>query len=338
MQVSAGSSRTSSGTVGDRVAAEITAVQFGPDRPVRSLWTNARRRFMRERLSVVGLVITGVFIALGLVGPLIAPYDYLAQDLSHTASPPSALHLLGTDNVGRDMLSRILWGYQTALAVTTIVTLAALSIGTLIGGLSGYLGARVDYVLGWVTNLVMTIPSLLLAVLVDYAVRQPMGNLFESIYRQTRWGFFSTGVYSDYVVVFASLSLVFWPHYARLIRGQVLSIRERDYVVSARAIGVSVGRLMTHYLIPNAIGPVLVVAALGAADIIVLEASLSYLGVGIQPPGASWGTMIHENLAQWSYRAHLVVIPAIVLGVTALGIAFLGNGLADALDPRRGRS
>jgi peptide/nickel transport system permease protein len=316
----------------------LTPFAFDSQVEARSVWGDALRRFLRERLSVVGLIITALSVVLGIVGPFISPYDYLAQDMSRISAPPSTLHLLGTDNVGRDMVSRVLWGYQTALAATLIVTFLALLIGIIIGGFSGYLGGYVDQALTWLTNLVMTIPALLLAVLVDYTVRQPLGDLTETLYQTTGWDMFSTGVYSDYVVVFASLSAVIWPHFARLVRGQILSIRERDYVLAAQATGVTVGRLMTRYLIPNAIGPVVVVAAIGAADIIVLEASLSYLGVGIHPPGASWGSMIQENLAQWSYRPHLVIVPAVVLGITALGIAFLGNGLADALEPRRSSS
>ena len=319
-----------------RIGIPLPAVLTVPSpAQTRSVWGDAWRRFLGERLSVLGLVIAGSFVLLGLLGPLLAPYDYLAQDLGHTGGPPSSLHWLGTDNVGRDMLSRILWGYQTALAATAIVAALAVSLGIIIGGFSGYFGGLLDQVLSWVTSLVMTIPSLLLAVLVDYVVKQPTENLTEWIYRRTHWAAFSSGAYSDYIIVFASLSLVFWPHFARLIRGQVLAIRERDYFLAARATGVPLRYLMTRYIIPNAVGPVLVVVAIAAADIIVLEASLSYLGVGIQPPGASWGSMIQENLGQWSYRPHLVVVPAAVLGLNALGIAFLGNGLADALEPRR---
>jgi peptide/nickel transport system permease protein len=322
-----------------RVELPVAIEPFDPDRlEGGSVWGNAWRRFLGERLSVVGLGVAGLFVVLGLIGPFVAPYDYLAQDLAHTSAPPSALHLLGTDNVGRDMLSRILWGYQTALAATVSVTVLAVGLAILIGGVSGYFGGRIDGVLSWVTGLVMTIPSLLLAVLVDYAVKQPTERLTEWVYQRTHWEAFSTGVYSDYIVVFASLSLVFWPHFARLIRGQVLAIRERDYFQAARALGVPFPSLLLRHIIPNAVGPLIVVVAITAADIIVLEASLSYLGVGIQPPGASWGSMIQENLGQWSYRPHLVIVPAVVLGLNALGIAFLGNGLADALEPRRTNS
>jgi ABC-type dipeptide/oligopeptide/nickel transport system permease subunit len=314
----------------------VAPVQVLPVTPprARSLLGDAVRRFRRDRLAVTGLVVAVIFVILGIVGPLIAPYDYLAQDLNSPAIAPTAAHWLGTDNLGRDMLSRILWGFQTALAATVVVTGLSVGIGILMGGVAGEIGGAVDQTLTWMTNLVMTIPVLLLAVLVDYTVREPLGNLTEQLYQTTHWNAFSTGIYSDYIVLFASLSLVFWPHFARLIRGQVLSIRESDYVVAARAIGVPLRVLLTRYLVPNALGPILVVAALDAADIIVLEASLSYLGVGIHPPGASWGSMIQENLSLWSFRPHLVIIPAVVLGVTALGIAFVGNGLADALDPR----
>jgi peptide/nickel transport system permease protein len=303
----------------------------------RGIWREAFRRFMRVRLSVVGLGITAVFVFCGIFGPLIAPHDYLSQDLGRVAQSPSWDYLLGTDNVGRDVLSRILWGARTAVSVTVVVTGLCLVLGTVIGGVAGYVGGNVDLFLTWLTDLVMTVPALLLAVLVNYTVQQPLNDLTEALYQRTGWEMFSTGIYSGYLVVLACLAFVFWPHYARLIRGQVLLIREQDYVLAARALGVSGRRMMLHYLVPNALGPVLVVAALGAADIIVLEASLSYLGVGIQPPGASWGSMISSNLDQWGSRPLLVIVPAVVLGFTALGIAFLGNGLSDALDPRRGR-
>jgi peptide/nickel transport system permease protein len=302
----------------------------------RGIWHEAFRRFMRVRLSVLGLVLTGLFVFFGVFGPFLAPHDYLSQDLSRVAQAPSWDYPFGTDNVGRDLLSRMLWGARTAVSVTVVVITLCLILGAVIGGVAGYLGGYVDMFLTWVTDLVMTVPALLLAVLVNYTVKQPLSDLTEALYQRTGWEMFSTGIYSGYLVVLASLAFVFWPHYARLIRGQVLLIREQDYVLAARALGVSDRRLMLHYLIPNALGPVLVVAALGAADIIVLEASLSYLGVGIQPPGASWGSMISSNLDQWGSRAHLVIVPAAVLGLAALGIAFLGNGLSDALDPRRG--
>ncbi len=304
----------------------------------RGIWQEASRRFMLERLSVVGLCITVLFVLMGILGPVLAPHDYLSQDLSRVGQTPSWDYLLGTDDVGRDVLSRILWGARTAVGVTVVVTALCLALGVLIGATAGYMGGYTDMLLTWLTDLVMTVPALLLAVLVDYTVKQPLSDVTEMLYRKTAWEMFSSGIYSGYLVVFASLAFVFWPHYARLIRGQVLLIREQDYVLAARAVGVSAGRLMTRYLIPNAIGPVLVVAALGASDIIVLEASLSYLGVGIQPPGASWGSMISNSLDQWANRPHLVVVPAVVLGLAALGIAFLGNGLADALDPRRSRA
>ncbi len=303
----------------------------------RGVWSDALRRFRQDRLAVAGLVVSSLFVLLGVIGPLIAPWDYLSQDLSSSAALPSAVHWLGTDNLGRDTLSRTLWGFQTALAATVVVTGLSVVLGIAIGGFSAEIGGRTDRFLTWLTGLVMTIPVLLLAVLVDFSIRDPMGQLTDWLYRHTGWSVFSTGIYSDYLILFASLSLVFWPHFARLIRGQVLSISETDYVLAARSIGVPMSVLMLRYLVPNALGPIIVVAALDAADIIVLEASLSYLGVGIHPPGASWGSMIQENLALWSFRPHLVIIPAIVLGVTALGIALLGNGLAESLDPRRSR-
>ena len=305
------------------------------DLRTRSLWQDSVRRFLADRLALIGLVLTTLFLLTGIVGPFLTPYDYLAQDLDRTAELPTWEHPLGTDSLGRDMVSRLLYGARTAVVVAAVVTILSLAAGVLLGAVAGYLGGLVDTVFLWITDIVMNIPALLLAILIDYSARQPISQWMEEIYQRTHWPIFSNSIYGSYIVVFLSLALIFWPHYARLIRGQVLSLREREYVMAARAVGVPMRRILIAHLVPNAIGPVIVAAALGACDNIVLESSLSFLGVGIQPPGASWGSMISSNLQRWIYRPHLVIVPAIVLAVSALGLAFLGNGLNDALDPRR---
>jgi peptide/nickel transport system permease protein len=315
-------------------------IQLAPSKPIKSRgpWGDAFRRFMKARLSVLGLVITIFFILLGIFGPLLAPYDYMSQDLANSGQPPSREHVLGTDIAGRDQLSRILWGAQTALLAVAVSTVISMTLGIIIGGTSAYFGGYVDIFLTWIVNVVMTIPGLLLAVLVDWAVRKPASDFTETLYQMTHWKVFASSTYSNYLVVFAALAFISWPSFSQLIRGQVLSISQQDYVLSARAVGVRTTRMMTHYLVPNSLGPLLVAVTLSAGSIIVTEAGLSYLGVGIKPPGASWGGMISANLQYWSYRPYLVFEPAAILALMAVGLGFLGNGLSDALDPRRSKT
>lgn len=312
-----------------------TAIELNSQIKPRSLWGDAVRRFLADRLAVAGLILTTLFIFMGIFGPIIAPYDHLTQDLDRASELPSHDHLLGTDHLGRDMLSRILYGARTAVTVALVVTVLSLILGVMFGAIAGYLGGIVDTVFLWLTDIVMNIPALLLAVLIDYSAKKPISDWMERMYQQTRWEPFNNSIYGSYMVVFVSLAFIFWPHYARLIRGQILSLREQEYVLAARAVGVPIKRLLINHLVPNALGPVIVAAALGACDNIVLESSLSFLGVGIQPPGASWGSMINSSIQRWTYRPHLVIVPGIVLAISALGLAFLGNGLSDALDPRR---
>jgi len=259
----------------------------------------------------------------------------MVQDLDAISQLPTRAHPLGTDALGRDMLSRILWGAQTTLVAVIVVVGISSLIGAMVGGLSAYVGGYLDSFLTWLTTGVMTIPSLLLATLVDFAVREPAGSVFESLYQMTHWKVFATGAYANYLIVFAALSFVAWPHFALLLRGQILQLRKTDFVLAARAVGVPPRRVMIRHLLPNALGPLLVAASLSACDIVMLEGGLSYLGIGIKPPAASWGGTINTNLGLWGYRPHLVFVPALVLALTAIGWGLLGNGLSDALDPRR---
>ena len=174
----------------------------------------------------------------------------------------------------------------------------------------------------------------MLALLVDTAVKRPVANAFEAAYQATGLEFFRGSILLDYLITLAAIAAVSWPAYARLIRGQIFSLRERGYVEAARATGVPGGRILLRHIVPNALGPIIVAATFGFSGAMILEASLSYLGIGIQPPAASWGAMINDNLHQWRNRPYLVAVPAVVLGIATLAINFLGDGLNDALNPR----
>jgi len=178
----------------------------------------------------------------------------------------------------------------------------------------------------------------LLAAMIAATIKPPVINGARSIYQRTGWGFLSNLGWLELVVVFGGLSIVFWPVYARLIRGQILSLREKEFIEAARAVGVPSRQIALRYLMPNAIGPVIVYLTFTLAAGMVLESSLSYLGIGVQPPQASWGNMIGSNIGSWSYRPWLVAVPAAVLAIATLGVNFLGDGLNDALNPQSSRS
>jgi ABC-type dipeptide/oligopeptide/nickel transport system permease subunit len=303
----------------------------------RSLTGDALRRLTHNKLAVIGLIGTAAFLFVAIFGPYLTPYDYLAQDLYHVSETPSAQHWLGTDDLGRDFLSRIMYGARTAALVAVIVTSFSIMIGVILGSIAAYGGGRTDWLIMRVTDIVMIIPALLLAAMVDAVIKRRLVAYVDALYKQTHWGVFKNAVYLDYILVFGCLALVFWPGYARLIRGQILSLKHKDFVDAARAIGQSEAHIIRRHLIPNALGPIIVAATFGFSGAITLEASLSYLGVGIQPPGASWGNMLSANLGLWSSKPWLVLAPAIVLGIVTLCINFLGDGLIDALDPRRGK-
>ena len=177
--------------------------------------------------------------------------------------------------------------------------------------------------------------GLLLVILINTTLRRPIVNWFDSLYEQTRNPFYLNTLWLDYVLVFSALALIGWPGLARLIRGQVLSIGEEDYVLAARALGATETHIMLRHVIPNAMGPLIVAVTAGMGGAVLLEASLSFLGIGVQPPNASWGSMLNEGLRLWQVFPHLVLVPAVTIGIVQVAFVFLGDGLNDALDPRR---
>jgi peptide/nickel transport system permease protein len=303
--------------------------------PVRSLWADAWYRLLKNRLAVAGLVVIAIFLFLALFGRFFTPYDFLAQDLTSQLQPPSAAHWLGTDALGRDILSRLLYGARTAAIVAFTTTTISLLLGVLIGTCAGFLGGRTDGFLMWLTDVTMSIPSLLMAMLINTALKRPIISWFDQLYMQTKNPFFLNTLWLDFVLVFGALALISWPGYARLIRGQVLSITETTYVESARAVGASTMRIMLRHIVPNAMGPLIVAVTAGMGGAIVLESSLSFLGVGIQPPNASWGSMLSESLSMWRTFPHLMVTPAVTIGLILVAFTFFGDGLNDALNPRQ---
>jgi peptide/nickel transport system permease protein len=314
----------------------LQKVQNGRSKPLyrRNLWADAFRRLLRNRLSLVGLVIFSLLVIVAIFGPALAPYPYMEQHLDNVAEGPSLVFWLGTDDLGRDLFSRTLWGARTAAIVAIISTVFSLALGIVLGALAAYLGGWVDWLVSRLIDITMSIPSLLFASLIAATFRTPVAQWVDALYVRTNWGFFSTTTYVDLIVVFGTLSLIQWPNYARLIRGQILALRKLPYIEAAQVVGAPEGRIVFFHLVPNALGPVIVAVTFGFAGAIVAESALSFLGVGVQPPQASWGNMINDNALSWRYRPWLVAVPGFTIAIVSLGINFLGDGLNDALNPR----
>jgi len=314
---------------------EESPVQFDLGIKERSLWGDAFRRLIRNRLSMIGLIIFALLFLMAVFGPLIAPYPYMEQNLKRVAEVPSWDHLLGTDDLGRDTLSRILWGARTAAIVAIVTTSLSSILGIILGSLAAYVGGWMDWLVSRAIDVTMSIPQLLFASLVAATFRKPVTDFVDVMYARTGLGFFKTSTYIDLVVVFGALAIISWPGFARLIRGQILSLRERDFVLGARAVGANQRQILWRHLIPNALGPIVVSLTLSLGGAIVAESALSFLGVGVQPPQASWGLMIRDNALSWRYRPFLVAVPGLTIAIVSLGINFLGDGLNDALNPRQ---
>jgi oligopeptide transport system permease protein len=290
------------------------------------LWKDAWVRFRRNRLAVAGLVIVVLFIILavgarfpgtpgGLWKILHIARDPFQQDVTNSVAPPSLQHPFGTDALGRDVFSRVLYGASISLTIGIIVQFLILIVGGTIGMAAGYFGGRIDNLLMRFTDIMYAFPDLLL-VLVFVAA-------------------FSNG--PRLLTIFAAIALVNWVGLARLVRGQVLSIKEKEYVEAAKMTGTAPFKLIVKHLIPNSLGPVIVTLTFGIPAAIFTEAALSFLGIGIRPPEPSWGVMIEDGYGAIFADQWLVLFPAIAVALTMLSFTFIGDGLRDALDPRMKR-
>jgi peptide/nickel transport system permease protein len=262
-------------------------------------------------LATVGLCFITIFVLFALLAPLLAPYDPAFIDLPHRLAPPSSHHWFGTDELGRDILSRIIFGARISMLVGASVVAGSLILGLIIGSLAGYYGGRIDrFVNVIVMNAFLSFPGFLLAIAFVAFVGPGIFNLI--------------------------LALVIggWVGYARLVRAQVLAVREREFVEAARALGASDLRILIRHILPNMIQPVIVQGAIGMAGAILAEATMSFLGLGVPPPTASWGSMLNDGRSHLFDAPHLVVFPAMAVMLAVLSFNFLGDALRDYLDPR----
>jgi peptide/nickel transport system permease protein len=286
-------------------------------------------------MAVVGGIIVLFFVFLAIFGQALAPQNALLQDLTRISEAPSRDHWFGTDELGRDFFSRIMAGARTALLVATLVTLIAAGMGVLIGLVSAYAGGWVDSILMRTADVLLAFPIFLLAAFLNATLRPPIARRLGGIASATGIKAIGSKEVIDFIVVFGALAFVSWSGYARLIRSQVLSLREREFVEAARAMGARPTAILFRHILPNSIAPIIVAVSVSFGNAILAESALSYLGVGVQPPTPSWGQMIFANLDQWRYYPHLVLVPGGVLTLLILGFNFFGDGVADALNPRQ---
>ena len=268
------------------------------------------KRLLKNFAFTSGLILTVALIIVALAAPLVAPRDPNQQETSRRLEPPSKQHLLGLDDLGRDVFSRIVWGARVSLRVGFSVVLLAATIGVTLGAISGYFGGLIDVAVMRLCDILLAFPGILLAIALVAVLGPSLNN------------------------VILALATIGWVGYARLVRGQVLKVREMEYVTAAKALGAKSPRVIALHVLPNVMNPVIVMATLGLAGAILAEAALSFLGLGVQPPTPSWGAMLTAGRRYLGLANHLAIFPGAAIMLAVMGLNFLGDGLIDALDPK----
>jgi len=275
-----------------------------------SLWSDALSRLLKNKAAVAGALILVILITLALLAPWIAPYSYAYQDLDLGASAPSSAHLLGTDVLGRDLFSRILYGARISLLVGFIATTVALIIGVSWGIIAGYFGGKIDSVMMRIVDVLYGLPFIIFIILLMV------------IFGRNLW------------LLFLAIGAIEWLTMARIVRAQVLTLKNQEFVLAAQAMGVSNFSMFRRHLLPNILGPIAVYATLTIPQVMLLESFLSFLGLGIQPPMSSWGTLIKDGVESMEEYSWLLIYPGLTFTITLFALNFFGDGLRDALDPK----
>lgn len=275
-----------------------------------SLWQDAWIRLKKNKLAVFGLAVLLFMVLMAVLTPWIAPYAYDAQDLANGATAPSSAHWLGTDTLGRDLLTRIMYGGRMSLMVGFVATSVSLVVGVLWGTVAGFIGGRVDSVMMRIVDILYALPFIIFVVLLMVVFGR---SLF---------------------LLFLAIGAVEWLTMARIVRGQIVGLKKQEFVEATRAMGISRTQVIFKHLIPNALGPIIVYTTLTIPSVMLLEAFLSFLGLGVQPPMSSWGLLIAGGVESMEEFPWLLIFPGLALSITLFSLNFLGDGLRDALDPK----
>ena len=303
-------------------SATAEAAELGKATRSVSPWTEAWRRFKRHRLAYWSLWLLGLMVLAVLLGPLFYKVGINDVDFQARLAPPSWKHPLGTDDLGRDILARMLYGGRISLAVGLSAMLVAISVGVIIGAIAGISRGWVDAALMWLTDLFLSLPQLPLLLLLIFLFREPLKQAFG----------LEMGIF---ILIVAVIGGFRWMPVARLVRAQFFSLREKEFVEAARALGASVPRQVTRHILPNSLGPVIVAATIDVAAAIIAESTLSFLGLGFPPDIPTWGRILYDGRDYMDIAMHWALFPGLAIFLTVLTINFIGDGLRDALDPRR---
>ncbi|TCL35201.1 oligopeptide transport system permease protein [Anaerospora hongkongensis] len=282
----------------------------GSARPNTTYHQDAWRRLKKNKLAMLGLYTIIAIIVIAVIGPWLSPLSYSDQNLNETNRPPSSDHWFGTDNLGRDLFIRVLYGARISLSIGIVASLINLTIGVAYGGIAGYLGGRIDRIMMNIVDVLYGIPVLLYVILLMVILTPGLTNIF------------------------IALGISYWLGMARIVRGQILSLKEQEYILAARTIGAGKWRILFNHLIPNSLGPIIITMTLAIPEAIFTEAFLSFIGLGVAAPMASWGVLASEGVASLRSYPFQLFFPAIAISITMLAFNFLGDGLRDALDPR----
>lgn len=275
----------------------------------KDLWN----QYKKNKMAIIGLVVICIFILMAVFAPIITPYKPEAQDLMNRFQAPSSKHLFGTDNFGRDVFSNVVYGARISLFIGLFATTISVILGTLIGAISGYFGGRIDNIIMRIVDVFLSIPSLVLAIAISAALGSGMFNLILAV------------------------SLAGVTSYARIVRGTVLSVKEQEFVEAARVGGAKDIRLIFRHILPNCTGPIIVQATLGVGTAILAAASLSFIGLGVQPPTPEWGGMLSNGRPYIRDNPHMTLFPGLAIALTIFSLNLLGDGLRDAFDPKQRR-
>jgi len=288
----------------------MTTIAINDAEKGTSLWADAWLRLKKNRLAFWGMIVVVVMVVLAILTPWITPYGYEEQNLDLGATAPSLSHWFGTDIFGRDLLTRVMYGGRVSLAVGFIATSVALVIGVAWGTIAGYTGGRVDAIMMRIVDALYALPFIIFVILLMVVFGQSL------------------------LLLFMAIGAVEWLTMARIVRGQVQSIRNQEFVEAARAMGLSTPHILLKHVVPNSLGPIIVYATLTVPQVMLLEAFLSFLGLGIQPPQSSWGLLISAGAETMEDYPWLLIFPGLALSITLFALNFMGDGLRDALDPK----
>ncbi|MBP2652257.1 MAG: ABC-type transporter, integral rane subunit [Firmicutes bacterium] len=285
----------------------------GTSRPSLTYWQDAWQRLKRNKVAMLGLYIIILLILAAVFGPLFSGTSYSDQDLLQANQPPSGEHWFGTDNLGRDLFIRVLYGARISLAIGIVASLLNFTVGVVYGGIAGFIGGKTDRIMMNIVDILYSVPVLLYVILLMVVLKPGLTNIF------------------------IALGIAYWLQMARIVRGQMLVIKEQEYVLAARTIGAGKWRILLRHLIPNCMGAIIVTMTLAIPDAIFTEAFLSFIGLGVSAPMASWGVLASEGTNSLRSYPFQLLFPALAISITMLAFNFLGDGLRDALDPRMRR-